>query len=587
MEMSTEKKASPFTAKNRECPVPTLETQVIGSSGDPEVGSGSETAEMIELRLNAESLINHWGQDIPATPEDVTPYTINRYFGKGLDGTGWKGEFPVCQEIAVKKGSSILTQFAYYYSLVDYITTTLGFGSVGGIISDLVDSIVPAEVMKMYSHYQTLAQDWQNINLCISNWKDFRFCTENPMAVLNSVDAALQNLEQSILVIDGAIDHIMDVYDTVSGWFDKGGAADKLEDFTETLSEKFANFAENIADKLANLPQSVMNAFLNCQFIQNLFSLPRRILTHCASAAAIVMSIRAPMCLMDFVRIIQKLRAAVAEMKNCAATIQNTAAQIQNIKNMITQGNWIGVLGQLNSGKGPAKQGVNIIEHPSSFGAKYPHNSAFTTHGGHILELDNTKGRERIHIQHKKGTSVELSPEGDMHSKVKKDFQLMVEGNIEINSNKKVTITGKDGVKIDYGGTTFQMDKSSMGMGGDFGSMNCNQLAVTSESASIASATTLTMGSALETNVCATKSLYLSSMKEIVMMAPLITIVATGPMISMVTMSGMIVGAGTAGVGFISTANTAIVAAKVGMYGANASNIIAAGVNIIGGPSGV
>ena len=36
-----------------------------------------------------------------------------------------------------------------------------------------------------------------------------------------------------------------------------------------------------------------------------------------------------------------------------------------------------------------------------------------------------------------------------MHSKVKKDFQLMVDGNIEINSNKKVTITGKDGVKID------------------------------------------------------------------------------------------------------------------------------------------
>ena len=576
-DLNIEKRESIFTAKGKECPTPTLETETIGTSGDSLATGETDSTELVELKKEGEALLLNWSNDVPATPTDVTEYTIDRYFGKS-----WSGSFPSCKPIAQKRGSQILSNFAYYANILDYVLRELNLGS----LNDLVNAVVPAEVMKMYGHWLELSRDWSNISMCISNFKDFKFSTENPMAILNSTDAFLQNIEQTILAIDGSIDHIMSTLDDVMGMFDGEGIGEKIENAIDALSQKFEDTISKIADNIANLPESVMNAFMNCQFIQNMFSLPQRILKHCMSVVAIVSSIRSPTCLKDFVKIIQTLRQAVAEMKNAAAIIQNAANQVMAIKDSIANGNWMGVLGQLNSGKGAAAQSFNIIEHPSSFAAKYPANSAFTTHGGHIIELDNTKDHERIHIQHKKGTSVELSPEGDMHSKVKKDFQLMVDGNIEINSNKKVTITGKEGVNIDYGGTKFQMDQTSMGMGGKSGNMNVDDFIVTSESARVVSATTLTLGSALETSVSATGLLSLSSAVAVKIQAPMISLIAEGPTgISMMSAAGTIIGVAN-GIGFGSTINTIIVAAKAGMYGAGGANIIGAGVNIIGGVGG-
>ena len=554
--LGTTEKPNPYKAKGKECPTPSMETDVVGSSGDASAVGDSDSTELVQLKKDGENLVSNWASDVPATADDVTQITIDKYFGKN-----WKGAFPSCETIAIKKKSTIATQFAYYANIADYVMKTLNIGSV----NELISSVVPSSVVKMYGHWQQLAQDWSNISMCISNFKEFKFCVENPMAILNSTDAALANLENLVLSVDGALDHLIQFESTLEDIFGKGGIADKLENAVENITQKFSEFSANIVEKLSNLPESVMNAFMNCQFIQNMFSLPRRILAHCASVVAIVTSIRSPTCLKDFVKIIQTLRQAVAEMKNAAAIIQSAVAQVQNIKNMISQGNWVGVLGQLNSGKGAAAESFNIVERPSSFAAKYPANSAYTTHGGHIIELDNTKGHERIHVQHKKGTSVELSPEGDMHSKVKKDFQLMVDGNIEINSNKKITITGKEGVKLDYGGTTFQMDKTSMGMGGQSGNMNVNDFIVTSESARMVSATTLTLGSALETSVSATGLLSLSSAVAVKIQAPSISLIAEAPTGIQMLSAGTIVGVGN-GVGFASTINTIIVAAKSGVW---------------------
>lgn len=567
-DLTTEIAESVFTAKGKNCPTPSLETDEIGASGAG-ISGEEETTELVEIRKEAERMLNNWGDDVPSTPDEVTQYTIDKYFGKN-----WKGAFPRCDQIVEKKKSTLVTSFAYYANLIDYIMQTLGLGSV----NDLISSIVPSSVMKMYGHWLELSQDWSNISMCITNFKEFKFCTENPMAILQSTDALLQNIEQTILAVDGGIDHLLATADDLMGFFSDGKT---LEDAISQFGQKIEDAAGKIIENISNLPESVMNAFKNCQFIQNMFSLPQRILAHCASIVAIITSIRSPTCLKDFVDIIRTLRQAVAEAKNAAATIQNAVAQVQAIKESISKGNWMGVLGQLNQGSGCAKQAFNIVEHPSSFAAKYPANSAYTTYGGHIIELDNTKDHERIHVQHKAGTSVEMSPEGDMHSKVKKDFQLMVDGNIEINSNKKVTITGKNGVKIDYGGTTFQMDKTSMGMGGQSGNINVDKMAMTTEKANIVSATTLTLGSALETSVSATKALYLSSAIEIVMKAPKISIIAEGPGITMKSYAGTLIGSGI-GVGFGSTTNTAISADKVGIYKAGSANQIGAGVNIIG-----
>lgn len=565
-------KKSVFTANGKECPVPSSIQDSLDNSGTPILGSSTETTEELQTKKDAENATSNWGSDVPATPEDVTQYSIDKYFGKN-----WKGAFPPCETIAQRKGSTILTNFAYYASLIDYIMQTLGIGS----LQELLSAAIPSEVMKMYSHWIDLSNDWMNISMCIKNFKDFQFCTENPMAILNSTDAVLQNLEQTVLAIDGGIDHLMSSYNDISKLF-TGGTSKSLESAIEQLQQKFGGAIGKIAENLSKMPESVMNAFLNCQFVQNMFSLPQRIWAHCAAIWGIWTSIKSPTCLLDFVNIIRSLRASVAEMKNAVAEIQSAIAQVQSIKDAIAKGNWIGVLGQLNQGSGMRGQAFNIIEHPSSFAAKYPHNASYRTPGGHIIEMDNTKNHERIHLQHKKGTSFEISPKGDLHSKVKKDFQLMVDGNIEINSNKKVTITGKEGVKIDFGGTTFQMDKSSMGMGGKNGKVTVDDYMLTAQKARIMSSENLTLGSVKETSVSAQGLLSLSSQKAIKIQAPEIIMISDGAGgIHFESTVGTWV-AKVNGLDFISTQNTIINSMKTGTFKSSSSNMIEAGINIIG-----
>ncbi|AXC34387.1 tail associated lysozyme [Vibrio phage YC] len=53
--------------------------------------------------------------------------------------------------------------------------------------------------------------------------------------------------------------------------------------------------------------------------------------------------------------------------------------------------------------------------------SKYPHNDVDVTRGGHVLEVDNTSGSERIHTYHKSGTYNEMQATGDMVTSVAAD----------------------------------------------------------------------------------------------------------------------------------------------------------------------
>ncbi len=81
-------------------------------------------------------------------------------------------------------------------------------------------------------------------------------------------------------------------------------------------------------------------------------------------------------------------------------------------------------------------------EPASPFAAKYPHNKVVTTKGGHIIEIDDTEGEERLHIYHKSGSYVWIDKEGTMTRKViGKDFQIVAK-------DSEVHIEGKSNVKI-------------------------------------------------------------------------------------------------------------------------------------------
>lgn len=45
---------------------------------------------------------------------------------------------------------------------------------------------------------------------------------------------------------------------------------------------------------------------------------------------------------------------------------------------------------------------------------EYPYNHVIQSESGHIIEIDDTGGNERIHIYHRTGTSIEILPDGTM-----------------------------------------------------------------------------------------------------------------------------------------------------------------------------
>lgn len=80
---------------------------------------------------------------------------------------------------------------------------------------------------------------------------------------------------------------------------------------------------------------------------------------------------------------------------------------------------------------------VSIEEPTSKYAAKYGNNFTYTTPGGHVIELDDTSGAERIHVYHKSGTFTEIHPDGsnvvrtvgDTYSINKKTLNVIVGSN--------------------------------------------------------------------------------------------------------------------------------------------------------------
>ena len=92
--------------------------------------------------------------------------------------------------------------------------------------------------------------------------------------------------------------------------------------------------------------------------------------------------------------------------------------------------------------------GTNFNEPEAPYDAEYPHNHVYESEAGHIREIDDTPGAERIHERHANGTGYELHPNGDKVTRVKKDNYDLVYGQqfTHIRGNQSTTTNG--GVKV-------------------------------------------------------------------------------------------------------------------------------------------
>lgn len=93
----------------------------------------------------------------------------------------------------------------------------------------------------------------------------------------------------------------------------------------------------------------------------------------------------------------------------------------------------------------PSRMGPDI--HPKVQDS-YTSLATLETASGHLIELDDTQGNERVKVTHKTGTFIEIKPDGsifmntvaDMDSTVTGNFKLKVTGNTEIESGGNFSV---------------------------------------------------------------------------------------------------------------------------------------------------
>ena len=125
------------------------------------------------------------------------------------------------------------------------------------------------------------------------------------------------------------------------------------------------------------------------------------------------------------------------------------------------------------------------------YNAVYPFNHVFESESGHIIEIDDTKDNERLHTQHRTGTSQEISPDGTQVNIIKGDNYNIVSGKRQaiIEGNADLTIGGRHKIYINKDGqennhydiqigpnasVNIQVDKGDMNVVLKDGKMNTN-----------------------------------------------------------------------------------------------------------------
>jgi hypothetical protein len=101
----------------------------------------------------------------------------------------------------------------------------------------------------------------------------------------------------------------------------------------------------------------------------------------------------------------------------------------------------------------PQPKGLSATDQPYK-SAQYPYNHVHESESGHIHEIDDSPGAERLFSQHKSGTFEELHTNGDKVVKVIGDNYEIIAGgsNVSISGSVNLTIAGtvREYIKGDY-----------------------------------------------------------------------------------------------------------------------------------------
>jgi len=95
----------------------------------------------------------------------------------------------------------------------------------------------------------------------------------------------------------------------------------------------------------------------------------------------------------------------------------------------------------------PSPQGF-WTEPKTAYSAIYPHNHVHESESGHVIEIDDTPGAERLHRYHRSGTFEEIHPNGDRVQKVVRNDYTVILRNKSVHVEGYTNITLDKGIKI-------------------------------------------------------------------------------------------------------------------------------------------
>lgn len=100
--------------------------------------------------------------------------------------------------------------------------------------------------------------------------------------------------------------------------------------------------------------------------------------------------------------------------------------------------------------KGVKSIGVTWDEPEPSFAPQYPFNFSIESESGHAFELDDTEGKERVHLAHKNGSFIEMDASGNRVEKITKDSYTIIAGSdyVVIDGSCNVTVKGNCNLKV-------------------------------------------------------------------------------------------------------------------------------------------
>lgn len=96
--------------------------------------------------------------------------------------------------------------------------------------------------------------------------------------------------------------------------------------------------------------------------------------------------------------------------------------------------------------------GTIFEQPPIPFKGEYPYNKVTQTESGHIIELDDTPGAERIQVYHRSGTFVEIDTNGTVVKRTKGSSYEIIDKNGYISVNGDASVSVKGSVKVYIGG---------------------------------------------------------------------------------------------------------------------------------------